>query len=100
MMDGKRGRQIAQDLLISTDTVRTHTRNIFAKLDVHSRLEAVRVARAAGLALPAGPRERAGPNGRCGQAAPGGHGDHQAGGRRGPARAARRAGAWTRPATP
>ena len=52
MMDGKRGRQIAQDLLISTDTVRTHTRNIFAKLDVHSRLEAVRVARAAGLRRP------------------------------------------------
>lgn len=52
MMDGKRGRQIAQDLLISTDTVRTHTRNIFAKLDVHSRLEAVRVARAAGLKPP------------------------------------------------
>jgi DNA-binding NarL/FixJ family response regulator len=52
MMDGKRGRQIAQDLLISTDTVRTHTRNIFAKLDVHSRLEAVRVARAAGLRAP------------------------------------------------
>ena len=49
MMEGKRGRQIAQDLMISTDTVRTHTRNIFAKLDVHSRLEAVRVARAAGL---------------------------------------------------
>jgi two-component system, NarL family, response regulator LiaR len=55
MMDGKRGRQIANDLLISTDTVRTHTRNIFAKLDVHSRLEAVRVARAAGLRPP---RER------------------------------------------
>jgi len=49
MMAGKRGRQIAEDLTISTDTVRTHTRNIFAKLDVHSRLEAVRVARAAGL---------------------------------------------------
>jgi len=49
MMDGKRGGQIAGDLDISTDTVRTHTRNIFAKLDVHSRLEAVRVARAAGL---------------------------------------------------
>ncbi len=49
MMEGKRGRQIAQDLKISTDTVRTHTRNIFAKLDVHSRLEAVRVARAAGM---------------------------------------------------
>jgi len=53
MMDGKRGGQIAGDLDISTDTVRTHTRNIFAKLDVHSRLEAVRVARAAGLG-PAG----------------------------------------------
>jgi DNA-binding NarL/FixJ family response regulator len=49
MMEGRRGRQIAQDLSISTDTVRTHTRNIFAKLDVHSRLEAVRVARSAGL---------------------------------------------------
>lgn len=49
MMEGKRGRQIAEDLMISTDTVRTHTRNIFAKLDVHSRLEAARVARAAGL---------------------------------------------------
>ena len=29
----------------------THTRSIFSKLDVHSRLEAVRVARAAGLQL-------------------------------------------------
>ena len=52
MMDGARGRQIAHDLSISTDTVRTHIRNIFAKLDVHSRLEAVRVARAAGLRPP------------------------------------------------
>jgi DNA-binding CsgD family transcriptional regulator len=33
--------------------VRTHIRNIFAKLDVHSRLEAVRVARVAGLRAPA-----------------------------------------------
>jgi DNA-binding NarL/FixJ family response regulator len=49
MLEGKRGRQIAEDLRISTDTVRTHTRSIFAKLDVHSRLEAVSVARAAGL---------------------------------------------------
>jgi len=52
MAEGKRGRQIAEELLISTDTVRTHTRSIFTKLDVHSRLEAVRVARAAGLRLP------------------------------------------------
>jgi two-component system, NarL family, response regulator LiaR len=49
MVDGKRGGQIARDLTISTDTVRTHIRNIFAKLEVHSRLEAVRIARAAGL---------------------------------------------------
>ena len=52
MMAGKRGRQIAGDLQISADTVRTHTQNIYAKLDVHSSLEAVRVARAAGLRPP------------------------------------------------
>jgi two-component system nitrate/nitrite response regulator NarL len=55
MMEGKRGRQIAQDLMISSDTVRAHIRNIFAKLDVHSRLEAVRVANAAGLRPPEQP---------------------------------------------
>jgi two-component system, NarL family, response regulator LiaR len=54
MMTGSRGRQIAADLHISADTVRTHTQNIYAKLDVHSRVEAVSVARAAGLP----PRDR------------------------------------------
>ena len=49
MMTGRRGRQIAGDLHISADTVRTHTQNIYAKLEVHSRLEAVSVARSAGL---------------------------------------------------
>src|SRR5262245_12901895 len=49
MVDGKRGRQIAQDLMISRNTVRTRIRNSFVKLDVHSRLEAVRMARATGL---------------------------------------------------
>jgi two-component system, NarL family, response regulator LiaR len=49
MMTGSHGRQIAADLHISADTVRTHTQNIYAKLDVHSRVEAVSVARAAGL---------------------------------------------------
>lgn len=49
MVAGRHGRQIAEQLAISTDTVRTHTRSILAKLGVHSRLEAVRVARAAGL---------------------------------------------------
>jgi two-component system nitrate/nitrite response regulator NarL len=52
MAEGKRDRQVAEALMISTDTVRTHTRNIFSKLDVHSRLEAVSVARDAGLRLP------------------------------------------------
>lgn len=55
MMEGKHGREIARDLTISTDTVRTHIRNIFTKLDVHSRLEAVRVARAAGLSMQESP---------------------------------------------
>jgi two-component system, NarL family, response regulator LiaR len=49
MAEGKPGREIAADLMISADTVRTHTRSIFSKLDVHSRLEAVSVARAAGI---------------------------------------------------
>jgi NarL family two-component system response regulator LiaR len=52
MMTGRRGRQIAGDLHISADTVRTHTQNIYAKLEVHSRLEAVSVAREAGLEPP------------------------------------------------
>ena len=49
MVEGKKGREIAKELTISMDTVRTHTRAIFSKLDVHSRLEAVSRARAAGL---------------------------------------------------
>jgi len=56
MAEGKRGRQIAEELLISTDTVRTHIRSILSKLDVHSSLEAVTIARSAGLR----PAERAG----------------------------------------
>ncbi|WP_188987750.1 LuxR C-terminal-related transcriptional regulator [Saccharopolyspora thermophila] len=53
MVAGKRGAQIAQELLISTETVRTHTRSILAKLGVHSQLEAVSVACAAGLRVDA-----------------------------------------------
>jgi NarL family two-component system response regulator LiaR len=49
MMDGRHASQIASELTISTDTVRTHIRNIFAKLEVHTRLEAVKVARELGL---------------------------------------------------
>ncbi|HEX2301701.1 MAG TPA: response regulator transcription factor [Pseudonocardiaceae bacterium] len=49
MINGKPVNQIAADSLISPHTVRTHVRSIFTKLGVHSRLEAVRVAREAGL---------------------------------------------------
>jgi two-component system, NarL family, response regulator LiaR len=49
MMTGSHGKQVARELHISADTVRTHIQNIYAKLDVHSRLEAVTVARSAGL---------------------------------------------------
>lgn len=54
MVAGKRGGRIAEDLLISTETVRTHVRSILAKLQVHSQLEAVSVACAAGLRVPDG----------------------------------------------
>ncbi len=49
LVEGKQGQQIAEELLISPDTVRTHTRSIFSKLGVHTRLEAVRIARSVGL---------------------------------------------------
>jgi two-component system nitrate/nitrite response regulator NarL len=38
---------IAVQLRVSVDTVRTHTRNVLAKLEVHSSLEAVSIARRA-----------------------------------------------------
>lgn len=49
MVDGKPVSQIAVESVVSTSTVRTQVRSILAKLGVRSRLEAVRVARAAGL---------------------------------------------------
>ncbi|GAB2747710.1 response regulator transcription factor [Amycolatopsis magusensis] len=49
IVDGKPGSQIARELFLSVNTVRTHTHNIFGKLQVHSRLEAAAVARAAGM---------------------------------------------------
>ena len=53
MVTGKRAARIAEELVISAETVRTHTRSILAKLRVHSQLEAVSVARAAGFRVPA-----------------------------------------------
>ena len=86
MAKGKRARQIAAELMISADTVRTHTRSIFGKLEVHSRIEAVSVAWAAGLR----PEESGPPDDKPepgeGQPAPGR--EHRPGlpGRPGPAR--------------
>jgi LuxR family maltose regulon positive regulatory protein len=43
------GPQIARELFVSHNTVRTHTKHIFGKLDVTSRRAAVRQARESGL---------------------------------------------------
>jgi LuxR family transcriptional regulator, maltose regulon positive regulatory protein len=45
--------EIAAELFVSTNTVRTHMRHIYAKLDAHSRSEAVTRARELGLLAPA-----------------------------------------------
>src|SRR5215217_1037924 len=44
---GRSTKQIAAELHLSTETVRNHIRDIFRRLGVHSRLEAVAAARAA-----------------------------------------------------
>jgi DNA-binding NarL/FixJ family response regulator len=49
LVDGATSADIAAALGVSAGTVRVHTQNVLGKLGVHSRLEAVRVARAAGL---------------------------------------------------
>jgi len=41
LVDGKSYKMIASELFISIDTVKTHIRNIYAKLQVHSGTEAV-----------------------------------------------------------
>ena len=43
------GPQIARELFVSHNTLRTHTKHIFTKLDVTSRRAAVRRARERGL---------------------------------------------------
>jgi LuxR family maltose regulon positive regulatory protein len=44
--------QISQQLSVSLNTVKTHMRNLYTKLDSHSRAEAVERARALGLLAP------------------------------------------------
>jgi LuxR family transcriptional regulator, maltose regulon positive regulatory protein len=45
-------REIADELYVSVATVKTHMHHLYAKLDVHSRAEAVNRARALGLLEP------------------------------------------------
>lgn len=46
---GRDSQGIADELTISSNTVRTHLQNIFAKLGAHSKLEAVAIANRRGL---------------------------------------------------
>ena len=43
------GPEIARELYVSVNTLRTHTRHIFGKLEVSSRADAIRRARELGL---------------------------------------------------
>jgi DNA-binding NarL/FixJ family response regulator len=52
MVEGKRRAEIARELSVSTNTVRTHTHKILTKLGAGSSLEAVRIAVSAGMRPP------------------------------------------------
>jgi LuxR family maltose regulon positive regulatory protein len=47
-----RGPEVAAELFVSLNTIRSHLRNVYAKLGVHSRTEAVNRARELGLLSP------------------------------------------------
>jgi LuxR family maltose regulon positive regulatory protein len=47
--EGLTNREVAQRLVLSVSTVKVHTYNIYTKLDVHNRTQAVSKARALGI---------------------------------------------------
>jgi ATP/maltotriose-dependent transcriptional regulator MalT len=49
LANGCTNKEIAQQLVIATGTVKTHTTNIFSKLEVDNRTEAAAKARRLGL---------------------------------------------------
>jgi LuxR family maltose regulon positive regulatory protein len=49
LADGLTNQEIAQALCVSVNTVKTHLSNIYGKLGVHSRREAVAQAKELGL---------------------------------------------------
>jgi two-component system NarL family response regulator len=59
MVDGLSRAEIAARLGLSANTVRTHTQNLLAKLDMHSALEAITLAMRIGM-RPSGSRETPG----------------------------------------
>ena len=49
LADGLSRQEIATRLIISLNTVKTHTRNIYSKLGVHNQMQAVGKAQGLGL---------------------------------------------------
>jgi LuxR family maltose regulon positive regulatory protein len=47
--EGLTNPEIASKLYLSLNTVKVHTRNIYGKLDIHNRTQAVARARALGI---------------------------------------------------
>ncbi len=54
LVQGLARHEIAAQLSISPHTIRTHINNLLRKLDVHTTLAAVSIARQAGLGAPVG----------------------------------------------
>lgn len=61
MVAGLDRQAIAERLVVSRHTVRSHIQNLITKLEVHSRLEAVAIGVRAGLASPDSPLDRSAP---------------------------------------